>query len=137
MQRANAPRSWVVAGHSHGADVAAKVASAKPPGLGGVVLIAMANPDDANLSTLRVPVTTVNGTHDGIADSADAWNARGKLPPATRWVWVPGGNHSNVGWYGFQPFDRWARIEPDKQRDMMTGAVMAALARAASRPRTP
>lgn len=123
---------WVVAGHSRGAVVATKLAAERPAGLAGLVFIGSSHPRDVSLAALTVPVTKIVGTRDGLA-SPDEVNAnRHNLPPSTRWVWVEGGNHSQFGWYGFQPGDRLAHIPADQQRLEMIQAVLATM-QAASR----
>ena len=81
-----------------------------------------------DLSTLTVPVTKIAGTHDGIASREKVEANRANLPSATRWVWIEGGNHSQFGWYGFQPGDYRATIAPEAQRAAMVRAVLDALA---------
>jgi pimeloyl-ACP methyl ester carboxylesterase len=122
-----AGQRWVVAGHSRGAVVASRVASESPRGLAGVVLIGTTHPRDVDLSRLVVPVTKIVGTRDGIARPAAVEANRHLLPPATRWVRVEGGNHSQFGWYGFQPGDRFAGISADRQRAQMIAAVLATI----------
>lgn len=120
-------RRWVVAGHSRGAVVACDVAARGRAGLAAVVLIGTSHPRDVDLSGLTVPVTKVVGTRDGLASREEVEQNRAKLPRTTRWVWVEGGNHSQFGWYGFQPLDRFATITPAAQREMMLRAVLDAL----------
>jgi pimeloyl-ACP methyl ester carboxylesterase len=122
------PARWLAAGHSRGGVVASQVAAARFDGFAGLVLIGTSHPRDVDLSALTVPVTKIVGTHDGLASRAEVEANRSKLPPSTRWVWVEGGNHSQFGWYGFQPGDRWAAIEAPVQRALMTRAVLDALA---------
>ena len=122
-----APRRWVIAGHSRGAVVAATFAANQRPGFGGLVLIGTSHPRDVDLSALQVGVTKIVGTRDGLARRADVEANRRKLPEHTRWVWIDGGNHSQFGWYGFQPGDRFARIDATVQRTLMTDAVIDAL----------
>ena len=133
LQQPTAPARWVAAGHSRGGVVASEVASAPPPGFSGLVLIGTSHPRDVDLSALTVPVTKVAGTRDGLASRAEVEENRGKLPPFTRWVWVDGGNHSQFGWYGFQPGDRRATIDASVQRAMMIRAVLDALAESEGR----
>ena len=125
----NAPRRWVVAGHSRGAVVAARMASERRRGLAGLVLIGTTHPRDVDLSALPQPVTKVVGTRDGLARVAGVQANRAKLPAGTRWVWIEGGNHSQFGWYGFQPGDRRATIAASEQRAVTTREVIAMLAR--------
>ena len=127
LQQPDMPARWVLAGHSRGGVVASQVASAPPDGFSGLVLIGTSHPRDVDLSALAVPVTKVAGTHDGLASPGEVEQNRGKLPASTRWVWVEGGNHSQFGWYGFQPGDKRATIDAATQRAMMIRAVVDAL----------
>jgi len=127
LARSDRPRRWVAAGHSRGAVVACDVAVAGRPGLGGLVVIGSSHPRDVDLSGLIVPVTKIVGTRDGLASREEVEENRSKLPAATRWVWIEGGNHSHFGWYGFQPGDRWATIPAGQQRDAMVRTVLEAL----------
>jgi pimeloyl-ACP methyl ester carboxylesterase len=130
LRRPNTPRRWVVGGHSRGAVVAVNVAASRPDDLAGLVLIGTSHPRDVDLSHITIPVTKISGTRDGLASPAEVEANRSKLPPATRWIWIDGGNHSQFGWYGFQPGDRWADIDATRQRDTMVHAVIEMLARA-------
>jgi pimeloyl-ACP methyl ester carboxylesterase len=126
-----APRMWVIAGHSRGAVVASALASKQRTGFAGLVVIGSSHPRDVNLSLLRIAVTKVVGTRDGLASPEEVEANRDKLPAHTRWVWIQGGNHSQFGWYGFQPGDRRATIGASVQRALMTDAVLDALRNAA------
>jgi pimeloyl-ACP methyl ester carboxylesterase len=128
------PRRWVIAGHSRGAVVASQIAAERRTGFTGLVLIGTTHPRDVDLSTLAVPVTKVAGTRDGLASRTAVEANRAKLPAETRWVWIEGGNHSQFGWYGFQPGDRRAMIAPAAQRATMIQAVIDALSHAALTP---
>lgn len=125
------PRHWVVGGHSRGAVVASRIAAERRSGFAGLVVIGSSHPRDVDLSTLPVPVTKIVGTRDGLASRAEVEANRTKLPAETRWVWIEGGNHSNFGWYGFQPGDRRATIDAASQRETMIRAVIDALRHAA------
>jgi pimeloyl-ACP methyl ester carboxylesterase len=124
MRRADNPRRWVIAGHSRGAVVATELAATQTVGIAGLVLVGTTHPRDVDLSRLAVPVTKVVGTRDGIAPLKKALANRHLLPAATRWVRIEGGNHSQFGWYGFQPGDRFAKIEADSQRASTIAAIL-------------
>ena len=126
------PRHWVLAGHSRGAVVASRIAAERRIGFVGLVVIGSSHPRDVDLSTLRVAVTKIVGTRDGLASPAEVEANRAKLPGHTRWVWIEGGNHSQFGWYGFQPGDRRATIDAASQHAMMIEAVIDALRQAAA-----
>lgn len=118
----------VVAGHSRGGVVASQVAADRPQDLAGLILIGTSHPRDVDLSNLTIPVTKIVGTHDGLASRNEVEANSALLPEHTRWIWVEGGNHSQFGWYGFQPMDRRPRIAAAVQRQIMLDAVMAVLA---------
>ena len=125
-----AAHHWVIAGHSRGAVVASRFAAEHRTGFAGLVLIGTTHPRDVDLSTLGVAVTKIVGTHDGVAKPADVEANRAKLPASTRWVSITGGNHSQFGWYGFQPGDRRATVAASVQRAAMIQAVLDALTQA-------
>jgi pimeloyl-ACP methyl ester carboxylesterase len=124
MTASGGPNAWVVAGHSRGAVVATQLAATRPKGLAGLVFIGSSHPRDVSLAGLDIPVAKIVGTRDGLA-SPDEVNAnRPNLPASTHWVWIEGGNHSQFGWYGFQPGDYPARIPAADQRAAMIKAVV-------------
>ena len=132
LTASSSPRTWVIAGHSRGAVVASRIAAEQRTGFMGLVLIGSSHPRDVDLSALPVSVTKIVGTRDGLASRAEVEANRAKLPAATRWVWIEGGNHSQFGWYGFQPGDRRATIASGTQRATMIQAVIDALMHAAA-----
>jgi len=125
------PRRWVVAGHSRGAVAAVDFAAAYPGSLAGLVLVGTTHPRDVDLAALRVPVTKIIGSNDGIASERKSEANRRLLPSTVRWIRIEGGNHSQFGWYGFQPGDRFAGIPPEEQRARMVAAILDMLRAAA------
>ncbi|MEX2177752.1 MAG: alpha/beta hydrolase [Gemmatimonadaceae bacterium] len=139
-RRSGGPRRWVVAGHSRGAVVATNFAATYPASLAGLVLIGTTHPRDVNLATLTAPVTKIVGTRDGIAPERKSDANRHLLPPSTRWIRIEGGNHSQFGWYGFQPGDRFATIPAPEQHGRVVAAILdmlRAAADSAARPSAP
>src|SRR5215218_3095130 len=134
LTRPGAPRRWVIAGHSRGAVTAAQIAAAPRAGFSGLVLIGTTHPRDVDLSRVTVPVTKIVGTRDGIAKPEDVEANRAKLPMTTQWVWVEGGNHSQFGWYGFQPGDRRATVPAAGQHRITIHAVLDMLERVDAAP---
>lgn len=129
---AGAPGAWIASGHSRGAVVASAVASDQRPGFAGLVVIGSSHPRDVDLSALRVAVTKIVGTRDGLASPEEVESNRDKLPSQTRWVWIDGGNHSQFGWYGFQPGDGRPTIDATRQRNLMIQAVIDVLQQVAA-----
>ena len=134
MREPGGPRRWVVGGHSRGAVVAVQLAHERAAGVEGLALVGTSHPRDVDLSALTVPVTKIVGTRDGLASREEVETNRALLPVATRWVWVEGGNHSQFGWYGFQPGDRPARIAASAQRAITIAAIVDLLRRVAVSP---
>ena len=125
-------RRWVVAGHSRGGVIACYLVREGFPGLAGAVLIGTSHPRDFSLAAATIPITRVYGTRDTVADVDKLERTRVNLPPATRIVRIDGGNHSQFGYYGFQPGDWPATISRDAQQAITRAAIIGALA-AASR----
>ncbi len=119
---------WVAAGHSLGGVVAAQVVRDGFPGLAGAVLIGTTHPRDFSLASTSIPMTRVFGTRDTVADVEKQERTRGNLPPSTRIVRIDGGNHSQFGYYGFQPGDSTATISREEQQAITRRALLDALA---------
>ena len=84
-----------------------------------LLLVATSHPRDIDLSALSMPVTKLVGDRDGLATPERVARNRSRLPRQTRWVEVPGANHSQFGDYGFQPGDRFARIPRETQQQAL------------------
>jgi dienelactone hydrolase len=126
-------RRWVVAGHSRGGAVASQLARTRAGSLAGLVLIGTSHPRDFSLANSGLPVTQVYGTRDTVADVAKVLRARRNLPPSTHDVRIDGGNHSQFGYYGFQPGDWPATISREAQQRITLDALLAALEAPAGR----
>jgi pimeloyl-ACP methyl ester carboxylesterase len=107
--------------------VATNIAHASAAELAGLILIGTSHPRDVSLAEIRIPVTKIIGTRDGLASVEEVEQNRHLLPPQTRWVRIEGGNHSQFGWYGFQPGDSRATISAEQQRKSMLDAVLETL----------
>jgi dienelactone hydrolase len=127
MKRAPTVHKWVAAGHSRGGGVAARMALSDPSNIAGLVLIGTSHPRDFSLAHTPLPVTRVYGTLDHIADAAKLRQTRANLPPSTRMVPIEGGNHSQFGYYGFQPGDSPATISRETQQRLTRQALTDAL----------
>jgi predicted alpha/beta-hydrolase family hydrolase len=133
MRRAAAVHSWIVAGHSRGGGVAARLVFSDPSNIAGLVLIGSTHPRDFSLAHIPLPVTRVYGTRDTVADLDQLQQTRDNLPSSTRMVAIDGGNHSQFGYYGFQPGDSPATITRDTQQRLTRQALTDALEAVARR----
>ena len=127
MRRAPAVHRWVIAGHSRGGGVAARMVLNDPSSIAGLVLIGTSHPRDLNLAHVLLPVTKVYGTRDTVVGADALQQTSGNLPPATRMVEIDGGNHSQFGYYGFQPGDSAATIPRETQQRLTRQALTDAL----------
>jgi len=120
-------RRWVAGGHSRGGKVASELVRTRAGSLAGLVLIGTSHPRDFSLASTRLPVTRVFGTRDTVADVEKVLDARRNLPPDTTDIRIDGGNHSQFGYYGFQPGDWPATITREEQQRLTLEAVLSAL----------
>ena len=127
MRAAGAVRRWVIGGHSKGGAVAARFVRNGSPDLAGLVLIGTSHPRDFSLAHLSIPVLQIYGTRDTVADVEKLEANRENLPAGTRRVRIDGGNHSQFGYYGFQPGDWPATITRDAQQRLTQDALIATL----------
>jgi pimeloyl-ACP methyl ester carboxylesterase len=123
-----AVKHWVISGHSLGGALAARMARMNSGMLSAMVLVATTHPKDDDLSFLRIPVTKIFASNDGIAPSDRVLANRGLLPPHTKWVEIAGGNHSQFGRYGQQLFDGTATISREEQEALTRSAILGVLA---------
>jgi hypothetical protein len=120
-------RRWVVAGHSLGGALAARMAESDPGRVSALALVGTTHPKNRDLSRLRVPVTKIYGTNDGVAPAQKVLANRGLLPAHTKWVPIAGGNHSQFGHYGRQLFDGGATITRDTQQRIVRTELLELL----------
>jgi hypothetical protein len=121
---------WVAAGHSRGGVITANLVRVGFPGLRGAVLIGTTHPRDFSLAAASIPITRVFGTRDTVADSYKQDRTRSNLPTSARIIRIDGGNHSQFGYYGFQPGDWPATIGREEQQAITRRAILDALAAA-------
>lgn len=122
---------WILAGHSRGAVIAARLAlqalALGSKAIGGVLLIGSTHPRDSVMASLKVPLTKIVGTNDGMAPYVTAEANKRFLPPQAKWVTIQGGNHSQFGWYGFQPGDHFASVDREAQHQQLINATLEML----------
>ncbi len=116
---------WVVAGHSLGGALACRVA---PESMSALVLVGTTHPKRDDLSALRIPVTKVYGSNDGVASAGATLANKHLLPAHTKWIRIEGGNHSQFGHYGHQLLDGKATIGREQQQAITRSAILEAAA---------
>lgn len=119
---------WVIAGHSLGGALAARMARVDSGSLSAMVLLATTHPKEDDLSFLRIPVTKIYASNDGVAPRDRVLANRTLLPSHTKWVEIIGGNHSHFGRYGHQLFDGTATIDREEQERIARSAMLHVLA---------
>ena len=120
-------KRWVASGHSRGGKVASELVRTRAGSLVGLILIGTSHPRDFSLANSTIPVTRIFGTRDTVADLDKVMAVRKNLPSDTRDVRIVGANHSQFGYYGFQPGDWPATITREEQQRLTLDAVLAAL----------
>jgi len=121
---------WVLAGHSRGGALAARMVRADPRRIDALILIGTTHPKEGqySLADSPVPVTKIYATRDGIAPPATMLANRGLLPPTAVLVPIEGGNHSQFGYYGSQLLDQQATISRAEQQRQLVAAISQVLA---------
>lgn len=119
---------WVVSGHSLGAALTARMVHADAAGVAAIVLAGTTHPREDDLSALRLPVTKVYATNDGVAPYDRMQANKHLLPAHTKWVEIRGGNHSQFGHYGHQLLDGKPTISRAAQQSITRSAIVEALA---------
>ena len=118
---------WVVAGHSLGGALAARLARSERGLDAAFVLIGTTHPKEDDLSRLDAPFTKVYATNDNVAPYDRVMAGKRLLPSHTEWVEIKGGNHSQFGHYGHQLFDGTATISREAQqaatREVLLGVL--------------
>ncbi len=119
---------WAIAGHSLGGAMAANFVKNNPEAMDGLALWAAypANNDDLSGLTDLV-ATSIYGTADGVASMDDVLGGAPRLPAATVWVPIEGGNHAQFGWYGPQSDADVATISREEQQAQIIAATAAML----------
>lgn len=131
-QEASAVKHWVLAGHSKGGALAAAFAKDNAGLIDGLILIGTTHPKNFDLSGIKLPVTKILGTQDGLASEKEIREYAKNLPPDTQWVTIKGGNHAQFGYYGFQLGDHRASISRETQQDLLRKAVLQSLEKASA-----
>jgi len=123
-------RRWVIAGHSLGAALSCRVVQGGSDHIKAMVLLGTTHPKEDDLSGLKIPVTKVVASNDGVAPKNKVDANKHLLPATTKWVVIEGGNHSQFGNYGHQLMDGKATISREEQQRLARDAILERLAEA-------
>ncbi|MGA2766062.1 MAG: alpha/beta hydrolase [Spirochaetia bacterium] len=120
-------RAWVLAGHGEGGAMAARFAMHHPRDVRALILWAARPGPGDNLGAARIPVLSISAERDGLVPPLVIRESAWLLPSSTRWVTIPGGNHSQFGWYGNQDRDGKALISREQQQARVVRATLQLL----------
>jgi pimeloyl-ACP methyl ester carboxylesterase len=97
MARFSGIRYWIVAGHSLGGVAAATFAASHERELAGLMLWAATPGSFRDLSNSGIAVLSIFATGDALTTPADIERSRKRLPIATHFVPIEGGDHWSFG----------------------------------------
>lgn len=109
-------KTYILAGHSQGAKMAAQFVYENPSLIDKLILIATTHPRDILLADSKIPIMKIYGSKDGVADEKSIGDNKTKLPQTTKFVRIAGANHAQFGYYGFQLGDDRATISKEQQQ---------------------
>jgi dienelactone hydrolase len=115
---------WVLIGHSLGGAMAASLVYDEPDEFHGLVLLAAYPPENNDLSSYEIKVTTIYGSKDEVASPVEIEESFNLLPPESRKVLIDGGNHAQFGYYGKQNGDGTATITPEEQLRIVLDEIL-------------
>lgn len=87
---ADTTKTYILAGHSQGAKMAAQFVHENPDLIHRLVLIGTTHPRDISLADSPIPVLKIYGSRDGVAPERSVLENRSKLPESTKWVRIEG-----------------------------------------------
>jgi hypothetical protein len=123
---------WVIGGHSLGGVGASAYTQKYPQKIDGVVLWASFPSETFRIDDKDVAALSMYGLNDGLVTLDEIEASREQLPPATQFVPIEGGNHTQFGWYDtspdpVQPEDNPADITREEQQEQIIQATVAFL----------
>ncbi|HCS19038.1 MAG TPA: hypothetical protein DIW47_00490 [Bacteroidetes bacterium] len=121
---ADTSNEYILAGHSHGAEMAAHYIKENPGRFQKLILLGTQYPEKISLADNKIKVLKVYGTNDGLEPVAEVEKNKVNLPAGTRYVEIVGGNHGQFGYYGKQPFDNRATISREEQQKQVVQAML-------------
>lgn len=117
-------KHWYIAGHSLGGVMAASYAYNNPDVIEGLILLASYPQEKNDLSDSKIKTLSLCGSLDGLVRLDKIQETKELLPDSTKWVTIEGGNHSQMGWYGFQDGDNEALVTREYQQDIILESIL-------------
>lgn len=114
--------SWYIGGHSLGGYVATAFAHEHADELTGVIMLSAFATEDFSSSSLRI--VSIYGSNDQVLNMEKVESGRELMPDNYYEVVITGGNHSQMGSYGFQKGDGEADITYEEQLDLTTNSII-------------
>lgn len=114
---ADKTKTYILAGHSQGAKMAAQFVKENLGLIDKLILIGTTHPRDISLADSTIPILKIYGSDDGVADEYTIFKNKSKLPSTAKFVKIEGANHAQFGYYGFQFGDNSATISREKQQN--------------------
>lgn len=121
---ADSSKTYILAGHSQGAKMAAQFVYENPGLIDKLILIGTTHPRDISLAATTIPILKIYGTNDGVADEKTILANKHLLPATASFVKLEGANHSQFGYYGFQLGDDKAGISREQQLQLTVNSIM-------------
>lgn len=110
---------WIIGGHSLGGVMGATYAYKHPDVIDGLFLLASYPQEKYSLANSNLSVLSICGTNDGFVNEATINDSLSSLPASTQVAYIEGGNHSQMGSYGFQKGDQKATISREEQHNQV------------------
>lgn len=111
----NSGIDWYLMGHSQGGTSMGEIDLQNYSSVKGLVFLASYPRRSRDLSKTHVRVVSIYAEFDGLATPEKVLGASSRLPLATKYVEIEGGNHAQFGWYGEQVGDFEAQISREEQ----------------------
>jgi pimeloyl-ACP methyl ester carboxylesterase len=118
---------WAIGGHSLGGAMAAQYTYKHSENIAGLAIWASYPPDNADLSTLELPVTLIYGSRETRVTDSSVAERRHLLPADTVYVRIEGGDHHQFGSYKVKPDAHRATITRAEQQAQIIAATLRLL----------
>jgi len=116
-------RQWVIGGHSLGGAMACTMVEKEEELFRGLILMAAYSAQSVDLSAWNGVVISITASKDEVLDWQTFEEGKKRLPLATQFMEITGGNHSGFGSYGYQEGDGEADISREEQQEQIVELI--------------